>query len=97
MEIFGNTRLHGLWLSFRRFLGLKESSSDYKADPLHARGPSCHHTGRRLFSMMFLSGKKPWDASPSTCVRRRSSYGGGNQWLHQTSAYLKELRLRRAI
>ncbi len=39
MEIFGNTRLHGLWLSFRRFLGLKESSSDYK-QTRYTRGPA---------------------------------------------------------
>lgn len=39
MEIFGVTRLHGLWLSLRRLLGLKESSSDYK-QTRYLRGPS---------------------------------------------------------
>jgi Glycosyl transferase family 2 len=39
MEIFGTTRLHSLWLSLRRLLGLKEGSSDYK-QTRYMRGPA---------------------------------------------------------
>lgn len=39
--------------------------------------------------MIFLSGKKPLARVAFNMRPRRGSYGGGNQWLTQTAAYLK--------